>query len=125
MTVAIDSSALIAYLSGSTNAAAEQVDKTLEGKLGVLPPVVLTEILSEPTLKPKIAEFIQRIPVLLIELGFWERAAATRKRLLAKGLRARLADTLIAQSCIDHGVPLITCDQDFRHFEKYAGSVVL
>jgi len=30
-----------------------------------------------------------------------------------------LADTLIAQICIDHDVPLITRDKDFRHFAKH------
>ena len=34
----------------------------------------------------------------------------------AKGLKARLADTLVAQSCLDHGVSLVTQDRDFRHF---------
>jgi len=29
--------------------------------------------------------------------------------------------TLIAQSCIDHHVPLITRDGDFRPFARYAG----
>jgi predicted nucleic acid-binding protein len=29
---------------------------------------------------------------------------------------ALASDTLIAQTCIDHDVPLITRDQDFRHF---------
>jgi predicted nucleic acid-binding protein len=41
--------------------------------------------------------------------------------LLARRLRARLADTLIAQSCIDNDVALITRDADFRHFAKYCG----
>jgi predicted nucleic acid-binding protein len=29
-------------------------------------------------------------------------------------------DTLIAQSCLDHDVPLITRDADFRPFERLA-----
>jgi len=36
-----------------------------------------------------------------------------------------LADTLIAQSCIDYRVPLITRDSDFRHFAKYCGLILL
>jgi predicted nucleic acid-binding protein len=36
-------------------------------------------------------------------------------------LRARLPDALIAQSCIDHDVALITRDRDFRYFAKYCG----
>jgi predicted nucleic acid-binding protein len=44
-----------------------------------------------------------------------------RGKVLAKGLRARLADALIAQSCIDHRVPLVTRDDDFRHFVALGG----
>jgi predicted nucleic acid-binding protein len=35
---------------------------------------------------------------------------------IGAGFKAKLADTLIAQSCLDHDVPLITRDGDFRHF---------
>jgi predicted nucleic acid-binding protein len=34
--------------------------------------------------------------------------------------KARLADVLIAQSCLDHRVALITRDRDFRHFARIA-----
>ncbi len=59
------------------------------------------------------------IPILDIKQGYWQRAGNTRAKLLNKGLKARLADTLIAQSCIDHRIPLITRDDDFRHFVKH------
>jgi predicted nucleic acid-binding protein len=39
---------------------------------------------------------------------------------IAKRL-ARLADALIAQLCLDHGVHLITRDRDFRAFAEAAG----
>ena len=35
---------------------------------------------------------------------------------LADGVVPSLADTLIAQCCMDSDVPLITVDADFRHF---------
>jgi predicted nucleic acid-binding protein len=38
---------------------------------------------------------------------------------LATGFKARLADALIAQACIDHDVALITRDKDFRHFVRH------
>jgi len=44
-----------------------------------------------------------------------------RPRLLAREQRVRLADTLIAQSYIDHGGRLVTRDADFRHFTRVAG----
>jgi len=40
-------------------------------------------------------------------------------------LRPKVADTLIAQSCLDHGVPLITRDRDFSSFQKIAGLQLL
>ncbi len=56
-----------------------------------------------------------------ITKNYWQRAGINRSKLISKKLKARLADTLIAQSCIDHQVPLITRDTDFRHFVKYCG----
>jgi predicted nucleic acid-binding protein len=58
---------------------------------------------------------------LEIDKDYWLRVAETRKYILSRKLRARLADTLIAQSCIDHDVALITRDTDFRHFAKHCG----
>jgi predicted nucleic acid-binding protein len=53
-------------------------------------------------------------------MGYWERAGALRAQVLAKRLKARLGDALIAQSCIDRGIPLITRDRDFRSFARVA-----
>jgi predicted nucleic acid-binding protein len=64
---------------------------------------------------------IRDIPLLEVDKDYWLRAADTRKKILSRKLRARLADTLIAQSCIDHDVALITRDVDFRHFAKHCG----
>lgn len=58
------------------------------------------------------------VPLLPIHDGFWQRAGLLRRELLSQRLRANLADTLIAQSCIDHDIPLITYDRDFRHFVR-------
>jgi predicted nucleic acid-binding protein len=40
---------------------------------------------------------------------------------LAKHRKARLGDALIAQSCIDRGIPLLTRDRYFRSFAEAAG----
>ena len=119
--IAVDSSSWIAFLGGDSGADVEAVDQALDLKQVVLPPVVLTEILSVPDLDPRVSPIFQALPVLEIEPGFWERAASSRAKILARRLRARLADTLISQSCIDHRVPLITRDSDFRHFARHAG----
>jgi predicted nucleic acid-binding protein len=44
---------------------------------------------------------------------------------LKRGRKAKLADTLIAQSCIDHQTTLVSRDQDFEIFKKLAGLKLL
>jgi len=44
-----------------------------------------------------------------------------RARVLAKRSKARLGDSLIAQCCIDRGIPLLTRNRDFRAFAEAAG----
>ena len=119
--IAVDSSSLIAFLAGDEGRDVDWLDQALALKQAALPPVVLTEILSAPGIDRDAADLLRGLPVLDIRSGFWERAAETRARILAKRLRARLADTLIAQTCIDHRVPLVTRDRDFRHFSAHAG----
>ena len=69
-------------------------------------------------------EAIKELPVLFLSSGFWSRAGVLRAKILAKKLKARLADALIAQVCIDHNIPLITRDNDFRHYVKHAGLIL-
>ena len=64
---------------------------------------------------------IMEVPLLETQPGFWERAGRLRARLIARRSRARLADTLVAQSCLDHHVRLVTRDNDFRHFARLGG----
>jgi predicted nucleic acid-binding protein len=83
-----------------------------------LPPVVVAEALSKPDIDPALVRLITWFDVLPIAPGYWERAGYLRGSLLRLKLKAQLADTLIAQSCIDRGIPLITYDDDFRHFVR-------
>ncbi|MCC6219858.1 MAG: PIN domain-containing protein [Deltaproteobacteria bacterium] len=116
--VAIDTSSLVAYLANQRGEDVELVDLAFEQKNAVFPPVVLTELLSDSNLSREVRELFLSIPVLETSNGFWSRAGLLRASILAKGFKARLADALIAQSCIDHNVTLITRDRDFRHFAK-------
>lgn len=118
--IAVDTSSLIAFLGGEEGRDVDALEQALEFEQAALPPVVVTEILSVPRLDPEVAGLVRGLPRLEMREGFWERAAATRRKLLGKRLRARLADTLIAQACIDSRTPLITRDSDFRHFEQHA-----
>jgi predicted nucleic acid-binding protein len=83
-------------------------------------PPVLAELRSKPWPSDLEALFSSLIQ-LPLEEGYWERAGRSRALILGKGLRARLADTLVAQCCIDADVPLIARDPDFRHFATHCG----
>src|SRR3989338_155935 len=119
--IALDSSSLIAYLSGQKGPDVEAVELVFRQKQGVLPPVVLSELLSDPKLPDTVAHLLKTLPLLEVMEGFWERAGFLRAKLIAKKHKARLADTLIAQTCLDHDVSLITRDTDFRHFARMGG----
>jgi len=83
-------------------------------------PVVLAELLSDPNLSPAVAETLTAVPMMEIEAGYWERAGILRSKVIAKGRKVRLGDALIAQSCIDGEVLLLTRDHDFRGFASAA-----
>lgn len=97
----------------------------LEDGRACLPPVVLTELLSDPKLPKRVADLVQQLPVLDPKPGFWARAGTLRSKVIARKRKARLADTLIAQSCIDAGVALVTRDADFRNFTGSGGLKLL
>jgi predicted nucleic acid-binding protein len=118
---AVDSSTLIALLANVSGPDVECLEGALAAGNVVLPPVVLAEMLSEPKLPERHRTTLLALPLLAPLPDYWQRAAATRAIVLTQGLRARLADTLIAQSCIDHDVALITRDRDFRHFAQHCG----
>jgi len=83
-------------------------------------PVVLTELLSENSLPPAVVKTLLELPLLDIELGYWQRAGQLRATVLAKRRKARLGDALIAQSCLDNRVTLLTRDRGFRVFSESA-----
>lgn len=114
--IALDSSSLIHYLAGSRAADTAAVDTALAESQACLPPVVLSELLSDPKLPGELVDLLLQVPLLETLPGFWERAGRLRARVLARGRKARLADSLIAQACLDHEVPLVMRDGDFRAF---------
>ena len=116
---AIDTSSLVAYLAGEKGRDVEAIEIALRDGTAILPPTVISEILSDPKLPIKIEKIIINIPTVEIKNGFWIRVAKVRKKILQKKRRARLADSLIAQTCIDYGFVLISRDSDFKAFAQY------
>jgi len=122
--IAADSSSLIVYLGGGTGADVDLLDDALASTQLIIPPPVLTEVMSDPLRGEEAGRLVAALPTLELARGFWERAGLLRGRVLSSGVTARLGDALIAQCCIDHDVPLITRDRDFRHFERHGLKVL-
>ncbi len=120
-----DTSSVVAYIRGEQGSDVELVDRALADYSLLLAPVSVSELLSDPLITPSLEKFVLGIQQLEIKTGYWERAGKLRAMLMRHGYRPKIADTLIAQSCLDHDVPLVTRDQDFLSFQKFAGLRVL
>jgi predicted nucleic acid-binding protein len=123
--IAVDTSSLVAFLEGQTGDDTDIIQSALDHQQLALPPVVLTEILSDPAVPRGVRTLLAGLPILDLEPGFWERAGLLRASVLKQKKKARVADSLIAQSCLDQSAPLVTRDRDFRQFAKAAGLPLL
>ena len=119
--IAADTSVLIDFFQQSRSAACDLLHTHIHENSVMLPPVVLSEMLSSPNPQPDSYWQLDDFLTLEITEGYWERAGLLRRKIRQKGLKAALGDALIAQSCIDHGVPLLTLDKDFKHYAKHGG----
>jgi predicted nucleic acid-binding protein len=118
--IAVDTSTWIAFFEGDEGVDAELLDRALQDRQVMMVPVVLTEILSDPKLPSAVSQTLLELPVIEIEPGYWQRAGELRAKVLTKRRKARLGDALIAQSCIERRIPLLTRDRDFRAFASAA-----
>ena len=119
--IATDTSSLVAFLQGAAGADIETLGVVATAGQLVLPPLVLTEILTDRVSAKLLESSLANLQLLSITDGYWQRAGLSRQTLRLLGLKAKIGDALIAQSCIDHGVALITRDADFRHFAAHCG----
>ena len=119
--IAADTSTWVAYLEGAAERDAQLLNRALEDKQIWMVPVVLAELLSDPGLPSEVATILVDLPLIVTSTGYWQRAGLLRAKVLAKRRKARLGDALIAQSCIDQDVSLITRDRDFQAFSEAAG----
>jgi predicted nucleic acid-binding protein len=119
--IAVDTSTWIAYLQGDGGEDTDLLDRALQDRQVLMVPVVLTEVLSDPKLSAEVSRTFSQVPLIEPGPGYWQRAGELRAKVLARRRKARLGDALIAQSCIDRGIPLLTRGRDFRAFADAAG----
>lgn len=123
--ICADTSSFIAFIQGEPEPDVELIAQALAQSILVFSPVIVTELLSDPNLSFTTEASILDVPMLEITPGYWERAGRLRALLMRHKVRPKIADTLIAQSCLDHQATLITRDRDFLAFQKFAGLQVL
>jgi predicted nucleic acid-binding protein len=119
--IAVDTSVWIAYLQGDRGTDTELLDKALQDRQVLMVPAVLTEVLSDPKLPPEVSKTLAQLPLIDVSPGYWQRAGELRAKVLAKRRKARLGDALMAQTCIDSDILLLTRDRDFRSFAEATG----
>ena len=119
--IAADTSTWVAFLSGDGGPDVERLDEALHDRLVMMAPTVLSELLSDPMLPADVEATLREVPLLDTPDGYWARAGRLRATVLTQRRKARLGDALIAQSCLDHRLPLITRDRDFLAFADAAG----
>jgi predicted nucleic acid-binding protein len=119
--IAADTSSIVNFLTGANTPDRPLVRRALAALDLCLPPPVKTELLSGTTPLIGMDALFAAAPMMPLAEGFWDRAGESRRVLLARGLKAKLADALIAQCCIDADVTLIARDGDFRHFAQWCG----
>ncbi|HEY7855473.1 MAG TPA: PIN domain-containing protein [Terriglobales bacterium] len=119
--IAADTSTWIAFLGGNDGTDVQLLASALSDHSVAMTPAVLAELLSDPVLPASTVSMLCDLPLMSPAAGYWERAGRLRAKVRARKRKARLADALIAQSCIDSETSLITRDRDFRAFAEAAG----
>jgi predicted nucleic acid-binding protein len=114
--IAADTSTWIAFFEIAPGQDTELLERAIKDRQALMIPAVLTELLSDPLLGSADAETLAAVPVVDLEAGYWQRAGLLRAKVLSNHRKARLGDALIAQTCLDRNIPLLTRDQDFRAF---------
>lgn len=114
--IAIDTSSLRRWSRREPGEDVRMAREAILSGEAALPPIVLTEALSSPAVEAGFVAFVLTLPLLPIDGDYWKRAGDLRRSVLETGRKAKLADALIAQACIDNNTALITHDADFRHF---------
>jgi len=121
MTFAVDTNIWIALLNNEDTNDIQILIKAISESMVYMPPVVFSEVVSDPKLPKKGLDILKEASFMKLHDGYWERSGLLRALLIKKKCKPQLADTLIAQSCIDYDVPLLTRDKGFDKFKKHAG----
>ena len=81
--IAVDTSAFILYFQNSEHPITQKIESLLSANSAVLPPVVLSELLSDPVLPDELRRYLSDLIVLDVLPDYWVRVGNMRQKLLA------------------------------------------
>jgi hypothetical protein len=123
--ILVDTSVWAAYFNGAPGPEVDHLEGLLaaEDKPIAILPIILTEVLQGFRTDSgfrQAAAVLRGLVVLEPTLGTHERAAGLFRALRKKGVTVRGAvDALIAQTCIETGVGLLSLDKDFVRIARH------
>lgn len=118
--ICFDTCVWIAYFAGEDSREVELLDYHLKIHAVIMHPVVLAELFSDADMPEGIRGSLLSLPEIKLLDGFWARVGRLRGQMRAAKMTPKLADTLIAQGCIESNTPLVTRDHGFQRFQRFA-----
>lgn len=117
----VDTSVWIDYFRGDEGADLARFRLALNEGRVVMAPVVLTELLSSTEITADVEKKLDELSFAEPSPSFWKEGGKLRRRLARLGFTASLADCLVAQSCLERGLPLLTRDKSIQKFAPRLG----
>ena len=93
--------------------------EAIQNQAVAMPTPILHELLCFPELNDLDRIYFSRFQTFNPSEQTWLRAGEMRRKILHKKLKCRAIDALIAQTCIENGLPLLTLDNDFKKFSNF------
>lgn len=124
--ILVDSSVWIDYFSGNGSREAEFLDETLGNRAVAIGDLIFTEVLQgfRQDRDYKTAKsLLEELTIFeLLGRAMAVKSAENFRKLRKKGITIRkTADVIIASFCIEHKLPLLFSDKDFRPFVEHLG----
>jgi predicted nucleic acid-binding protein len=126
--IVVDSSVWIDYFSGKDTTQAETLDKTLGVQAVGIGDLILTEVLQgfrrdqDYKTARKLLGELTLFDMLGKDMAI--KSAENFRKLRKQGITIRkTADVIIASFCIEHSLPLLFSDKDFKPFVTHLGLI--
>lgn len=121
--IVVDTAVWADWFNGIDSAEVDRLEQALGGQDAGLAPIILTEVLQG--LRTDLAfdqarALLARLPVLVLDVEGHVAAARLFRQLRRQGITiGGTVDCIIAQTCIDAGVELLTTDRDFAAIARH------